>query len=111
MTLNRYSRWIPSLGRYAAEGEALGQFLLPTADNTPVITPGYWYFVVFSRENKEPTSGLEPLTCSLQVSCSRDEKATRAATPCCWSHSILCAATRSKRTSRVLSAVGLASAA
>ena len=48
---------------------------------------------------REPTSRLEPLTCSLRVSCSRAEKATRAASPCCWFQSILSAATRSKRTS------------
>jgi integrase len=32
MTLDRYSHWIPSMGRHAAEGmdEALGQFLLLT---------------------------------------------------------------------------------
>jgi hypothetical protein len=48
---------------------------------------------------REPTSGLGPLTCSLRVSCSRAEKATRAGSPCCWFQSILSAATCSKRTS------------
>jgi hypothetical protein len=32
-------------------------------------------------ESGEPTSGLELLTCSLRVSCSRAGKATRVASP------------------------------
>jgi len=41
-------------------------------------------FVLQIGANKrEPTSGLEPLTCSLRVSCSGAEKATHAASRCC----------------------------
>jgi hypothetical protein len=35
-----------------------------------MIWSGAFPFYGFCRKNKEPTSGLEPLTCSLRVSCS-----------------------------------------
>ncbi len=36
----------------------------------PTRTSRTFCFCVFCRQNKEPTSGLEPLTCSLRVSLS-----------------------------------------
>ena len=51
-----------------ARDEAMGK---PTADalltKPPTRTSGNFYFCVFCRKKREPTSGLEPLTCSLRV--------------------------------------------
>ena len=62
MSLDRYSHWIPSMGRYTAEGMdgVLSYSLLLTKPATR--TSGFLVFYGFCRKNTEPTSGLEPLT-------------------------------------------------
>jgi hypothetical protein len=67
MTLDRYSRWIPSMRRHAAKSldEALAKSLLLAKPPTP--TSRALRFCGVCRKNREPTSGLEPLSCSLRV--------------------------------------------
>jgi hypothetical protein len=62
MTLDRYSRWIPSMRRHAANSldEGLAKSLLLTKPPTP--TSRALRFCGVCRKNREPTSGLEPPT-------------------------------------------------
>ena len=61
-SLDRYSHWIPSMGRHAADGmdEALELSLLLTKPSTRTSCASRFYGIC--RQNEKPTSGLEPLT-------------------------------------------------
>jgi curved DNA-binding protein CbpA len=74
LTLDRYSHGIPSMGKHNCRWQGGGFGIESTAAVllTKTLTRTSWAsrFYGFCRKNREPTSGLEPLTCSLRVSCS-----------------------------------------
>jgi hypothetical protein len=64
-TLDRYSHWITSMGRHAADSmdQAFGNSTADVLLTKPSMSvSGTFHFYGFCRKNKEPTSGLEPLT-------------------------------------------------
>jgi hypothetical protein len=92
LTLDRYSHWMPSMGKHTAsamddaledsddapenEKEATWSVERPpvgvllvywTTKESPGANPGLSLFLRFAGISSEPTSGLEPLTCSLRV--------------------------------------------
>jgi hypothetical protein len=71
LTLDRYSHWIPVHGKARRQQHGRGVGIESTADvlltKPPTRTSRAFPFCGVCRQKREPTSGLEPLSCSLRV--------------------------------------------